>query len=427
MENHSFDNIFGVYPGKNYSASLGIETPTNLISGGSTDLPQLVAVPAGNYSTANPRESVYPEDFDNGKNDGFPRYSGPQSMTYFTSSQLAIEWDWAEQYGLGDNYFSSVLSETTPNRLMSLAGYTPVMSDTGPPPYVPVGSSIFGQLSDGGVSWASYGVDASSYPMNFFSGIENYSSHIHGSWGALEADLSGGSLPSVAFVSSLGGAGVDQHPSDNVTYGEVWLLGIVNEVMRSSYWSSSVIFINYDEGGGYYDQVPPPTLAGDQLGFRVPLIVISPYSKEGYVSHTEMNHASILGFMEYNWHLAPLNEFVAQSYLTLDFFDFSQRPRSPLELNASSTFPMSPQIPFGQLPYARSGSSSSDLASSSSTVAASQNASQSFTSEAGSNSVIPSSISGFTSWLSNNSTLVLSGIGVVVLGLVLSAVRRMRR
>jgi len=362
MENHSFDNFFGVYPGN--STSLGIEIPTNLInrSGGVVQVPQLSAVPPGTFNTQNPGESVYRQDFDNGAMDGFATYSGPQAMTYFTSSQLAIEWDWAEEYGLGDNYFSSVLAQTTPNRLFSLAGYTPVMTDTGPPPYVPFNRTIFSQLSEYGVSWKVYGGYASSYPMNFFLGIDSYSGTNFGSWGSFQQDLGNGNLPEFSYVSSLGSSDVDQHPSDNVTFGEVWLSGIVNEVMQSQYWNSSVIFINYDEGGGYYDQVPPPMLDGMQLGFRVPFLVISPFSKEGYVSHTEMNHDSILGFVEYNWNIPALNSFVSDSYLPLDFFDFSQTPRAPLIFTDSSTFPAPIQIPFHQLNYSRIGSSDINLA-----------------------------------------------------------------
>jgi phospholipase C len=372
MENHSFDNIFGTYPGNLSNSQLNFTEPTNLLSN-RTLYTELSAVPPGTFNTTDPTESVYAKDLDGGKMDGFAKYSGPQSMTYYTQSQLAIEWDWAEEFGLDDNYFASVLSETTPNRLYSLAGFSPVNTDCDncPPPYINASQTIFSQLSSGGVSWGYFAAPGddyyNSYPLDFFQGFQSYSGNV-GSWNKFAQDLAGDSLPAVSFVSSLGYTNVDQHPPDNVTYGEDWLLGIVNEVMKSSYWGSTAIFINYDEGGGYFDQVPPPALDGIQLGFRVPLIVISSYSKEDYVSHTELNHGSILAFIEYNWNLPPLNSFVGDSNIPLDFFDFSSSPRAPIVLSNSSQYPDAIQIPFSQLPYARSGSSSVTLYGSSSTV-----------------------------------------------------------
>src|SRR5579872_2387734 len=91
MENHSFDNIFGVYPTDNSNPpniAQNLTVPINLL-GDQTLLSELSAVPPGSFSTPNPHESVYPQDFDNGKMDGFAANSGPQSMTYFTQSQLA--------------------------------------------------------------------------------------------------------------------------------------------------------------------------------------------------------------------------------------------------------------------------------------------------------------------------------------------------
>jgi phospholipase C len=367
LENHSFDNFFGVYPsGNQYSPnnSLGLTAPTNLLSlNGSVPL---IPIPPGNYSTLDPVEGydTYHNDWNNGKMDGFKSNSGPQSMTYFTSSQMALEWDWAEEYGLGDMYFSSYLSETAPNRLMSLAGETPVTADYGPPPNIPLNHSIFYELSNSGVSW-NYFIESASgnnYPLNFFSGINQFSGNV-ASWNQFYDDLSSDSLPSISWMNPLGGGaqGIDQHPSESVLTGELWLLQVVNAVMNSPEWSSSAIFITYDEGGGYFDQVPPPSLDGVQFGFRVPFIVISPFAKENYVSHTILNHGSILAFIDYNWKLRPLNQFVSDSNIPLDFFDFNHAIRSPIILNQTSQFPLPPQIPFGNLSYARTGSSASTL------------------------------------------------------------------
>jgi len=373
MENHSFDNFFGTYPVANGVNNSQIETPANLLN--LPNAPSLVEVPSGNSSTENPNEGfdTYHFDWDNGKMDRFAQSSGAQSMTYFTSAQLAIEWDWAEEYSMGDMYFSSVLSDTNPNRLMSLAGQTPVSADYGPPPYLSVNQTIMYQLSNSGVSWGYYISDPSAdwFPLNYFSGINEYSQNIQ-SWTSFFSSLQNGTLPSVSWVMPVGGGEthVSQHPSENVTEGELWLSNVVDSVMQSPYWNSTAIFITYDEGGGYYDQVPPPSVDGTQLGFRVPFLVISPYAKEGYVSSTVLNHGSILAFIEYNWELPALGGFVASSNIPLDMFDFNQSypdgslVRAPVVVPQSASFPLPFQIPTSSLPYTRSGSSSIVLNSS---------------------------------------------------------------
>lgn len=375
MENHSFDNIFGLYPTMNRSSTgsvmSSLQVPDDvLVAPKGVSLSQ---VPNGTYSTANPVESVYALDWNNGKMNGFAANSGSQSMTYYSSSQLAVEWDWAEQYAIADRYFSSCICETNPNRIYSLSGYgAGISDDSGPPPFVPVNQSIFGELSRYGVSWGYYINNPASdnFPLNYFDGIGEYSSNVQ-SFGDFYNALSQRTLPSVSWVMPVGGgaSGIDQHPEANMTEGQDWLLGVINGVMKSQYWNSTAILVTYDEGGGYYDHVAPPVLDGVQLGFRVPLFVISPYAKENYVSHTVMNHASTLAFIDYNWKLPALNAFVADSGLPLDMFDFAQTypggtlARQPVVLGNDSTFPVAPQLPLADLPYPREGAYSGDLSS----------------------------------------------------------------
>jgi phospholipase C len=373
LENHSFDNLFGLYPTMNKTnpgALLSsIQPPDDVLNVSSSVARTLSQVPNGTYSTANPNEDVYPADWDNGKMDGFAANSGSQAMTYFGSSQYAIEWDWAEQYAIADRYFSSCLCMTNPNRLYSLAGYgAGITTDSGPPPYIPFNQSIFEELNHYGVSWGYYIKDPSvdNFPLNYFNGIGAYSSQIQ-PWTSFDGALQQGTLPAVSWVMPVGGGAetgeYDQHPEGNVTSDEGWVLGVVDGVMQSQYWNSTAIFITYDEGGGYYDHVPPPVVDGVQLGFRIPLFVISAYAKENYVSNTVMNHASTLAFVDYNWNLPALNSYVAASGLPLDMFDFGQAVRAPVVLANDSTYPVDPQISFASLPYQRTGSFSGTLSS----------------------------------------------------------------
>ncbi|MHB8359283.1 MAG: alkaline phosphatase family protein [Thermoplasmataceae archaeon] len=396
MENHSFDNIFGKYP---YSSNISSRTMNLSVPNDLLDLNHLPSglspVAPGTFATPDPTEGygAYHTDWNNGLMNNFVNGSGQQSMSYFTASQMGPEWDIAQQFAIGDYYFSSELSETLPNRLYSLAGFTPVKQDSGPPPYVPASQTIFNELSNYNVSWAYYFLHPSptSYPLNSIQGMSKYSANIQ-SWANFTSQVQSGTLPSVTWLSDLGGgaSGFSQHPSDNVLTGEIWLLSVINMLMRSPVWNSSAIFITYDEGGGYYDHVPPPRVDGHLLGFRVPFIVVSPFAKEDYVSGTLLNHASMLAFIDYNWNMPALNQFVLDSNIPLDFFYFNQT-RSPelfnfgasLQIpgltsitlsagngysNVSSLYPVLPQMSYHSLPYRRYGNSSFNLSQINSSV-----------------------------------------------------------
>jgi phospholipase C len=363
QENHSFDNYFGTYPTANGTLLDPITDHLQRVNGipdrqclpyqGSCLSPHLTTSP----DPSNPIEgqSTYEMDFsDNGT--GFPAYSGPQSMVYFDYRSLAAYWDYAQEYGLGDNYFAPALTTTTPNRLMILTGDTPVSANYGPPPYIPYSETVMRQLDDAGVSWGyydyldAYGGTSNVYPLNYTSDMPQHAYSDTRSVSDLLQELANGSgLPSVSFVNSLGKPAFTEHPPFNPTVGELWVVSIINQVMKSSYWPSTAIFLTWDEGGGYYDHVIPPSeftidhalaqpLVG--LGQRVPLLVVSPYAKENFVSHDLMSHLSLLHFIEYNWILPPLNGLVARSNLPLGFFNFAQEPRSPVVLNSPLQYPI---------------------------------------------------------------------------------------
>lgn len=362
QENHSFDNYFGTYPTANGTLDDNITSKLSKVDG----IPAGVCVPypAGcvsprlttNGTPENPVEgqTTYENDY---TSSGFAQNSGPQSMVYFDYHSIPAYWDYAEEYGLADNYFAAVMSTTTPNRLMLLTGDTLVSSNYGPPPYAGVNSTIFGQLERAGITWGYYDYigsvtnTESTYPLNYISGLEGFRSNIR-DLSTLFGELASSSgLPAVSFVNFLGESGLDEHPPFSPSVGEMQTVSVVNAVMESGFWNSTAIFVTYDEGGGFYDHVTPPLeykidhnfsspLLG--LGQRVPLLVISPFSRLNYVSHSQLSHLSLVRFVDYNWGLPPLSPLVAEAGLPLDFFDFSQPPRLPVILQAG---------PDGQIPY----------------------------------------------------------------------------
>ncbi|HEY1654620.1 MAG TPA: alkaline phosphatase family protein [Candidatus Tumulicola sp.] len=134
-------------------------------------------------------------------------------------------------------------------------------------------------------------------------------------------------LPAVSFVipdalDSDHGLGPTQ--KDN---GPDWVASVVNAIGKSPYWNSTAIFIMWDEWGGFYDHVPPPQLDYQGLGFRVPLIVVSPYAKKGYVDHTQYEYGSLLKFVEYTFNLPSLGTTDVRANAVGNAFNFKQAPR----------------------------------------------------------------------------------------------------
>jgi hypothetical protein len=127
------------------------------------------------------------------------------------------------------------------------------------------------------------------------------------------------------------GAG-SEHPPNTACLGENWTVTQLNAIMNGPDWNSTAIFITWDDFGGFYDHVPPPQVDGFGLGMRVPLLIISPYAKAGYISHTQYEFASILKFIETRFGLPPMATRDANANDMTDSFDFTQTPRAPLIL-----------------------------------------------------------------------------------------------
>jgi phospholipase C len=139
-------------------------------------------------------------------------------------------------------------------------------------------------------------------------------------------DIANGQLASVSWV--IPDFVDSDHPGASSDMGPSWVASVVNAVGNSQYWNSTAIIITWDDWGGFYDHVPPPFVdAQGGLGFRVPLLVVSPYAKAGYVSHTQYEFGSIIRFVEDNWGLGRLGTTDTRAANILDCFNFKQQPR----------------------------------------------------------------------------------------------------
>ena len=118
-------------------------------------------------------------------------------------------------------------------------------------------------------------------------------------------------------------------------YGPSWVAALVNTVGKSKFWNSTAIFVQWDDWGGLYDHVPPPFEDYDGLGFRVPLLVISPYAKKNHVSHVQYETASVLRFAEDLFGLGQLAAADARANSPApDCFDFAKGPRPFVQIPA---------------------------------------------------------------------------------------------
>jgi phospholipase C len=125
------------------------------------------------------------------------------------------------------------------------------------------------------------------------------------------------------------------HAQQNDGSGPSWVASIVNAIGNSSYWSNTAIFIAWDDWGGWYDHVPPKIVNSYEYGFRVPLIVVSPYAKPAYISHVPHDFGSILKFIEQTFNLPSLGYADAPADNLSDCFDFTQTPLTFQNIPAS--------------------------------------------------------------------------------------------
>ncbi|HEU5479799.1 MAG TPA: alkaline phosphatase family protein, partial [Candidatus Tumulicola sp.] len=139
-------------------------------------------------------------------------------------------------------------------------------------------------------------------------------------------DVKNGKLPAVAWVTPT--CRNSDHAACESNHGPQWVTSLVNAIGQSPYWNSTAIFIMWDDYGGWYDHVPPPLEDFDGLGVRVPLLIVSPYAKTGYVSHVQYEHGSILKFIEDQFGLPRLAATDSRANSPAqDCFNFNQSPR----------------------------------------------------------------------------------------------------
>ncbi|MCI4347417.1 MAG: alkaline phosphatase family protein [Thermoplasmata archaeon] len=314
MENHAFDNFFGTFPGAS-----GLPPNTSLPDGmGGRVRPYWIP---GNATPDLPHDlGSELVDLDHGAMDGFveamARFNAsiPDTpMGYYNDSQIGGYWTLASQFVLCDRYFAPVLGPSNPNRLYAIAGDSGgVTSDAWPAGGVRI-QTLFDELSLYGVSWRYYYQPSTFLPIPLHVAPLSFSPTETAKivpLAGLVADIQAGALPAVTFVDPSA-TQYSGHPPQDVRWSVNWSLSIIGAIELSPLWASTAIFLTWDEGGGFYDHVRPPSIDALGDGFRVPMLVISPFTAHGGIVSTVFDHTSVLKFVDENWGLPYLNSRVA--------------------------------------------------------------------------------------------------------------------
>lgn len=333
-ENHAFDNYFGTFPG---------------VDG----IPSAVSLPDGRGGSVSPHwinttwtpdlphsRAAMIEAYHNGSNDLFAavaesqaRGLGNVSMGYYDRRQLGYYWSLAENYTIADRYFHSMLGPTIPNRLFSFAGTNDGLESNAIWLATLSAPTIFGQLQSRGISWRYYyspGLLVAPLPTYF----PEVASHPDlrarvVPMDDFSKDLSSGSLAQVVFVDPSEDVLISEHPPEDISVGKAWTKAMMDTIIASSSWGSTAVFLTWDEAGGFYDHVPPPQVDSWGYGFRVPMIVVSPYARRGWVDHEVMDHTSLIRFIADNWRLPYLTSREATAGNMSSAFDFPPAAPKP--------------------------------------------------------------------------------------------------
>ena len=384
-ENRTFDNMFGLFPGADGAT-------TGLTCDGRT-------VP---LKRAPDRGFAAGHSF----TDGITAINGGQMNCFtdvgyseFHQNQIPNYWAYAQHFTLADAFFSSIYGPTGVEHLWTFAAQSDRFVDHERPGQLGVGKRQFcddplesafsfrqlsradqekvyqleqqgasgaaqvpaywearwpctdikvlpDELKAAGISWKEYrGPNEWVQPLRMVRHVR-FSSMWKDVVSSDEfiPDLNNGKLPSVSWVSPP--FPLSDHPPLSMCRGENWTVRLMNAIMNSPYWKSTAVVLTWDDFGGFYDHVPPPHVDMYGLGPRVPAIIISPWSRPGYVDHTTYEFASVLHFIETIFDVPPMTSRDANASDMLGAFDFNQQPIAPMPLEQRNC----PVMPIQNVP-----------------------------------------------------------------------------
>lgn len=348
MENRSFDHVFGArklvenLPVNGLSAQhLNPNMAGEMIAPYPASMSNLCIAQDPPHGWESSRDQ-FAQNSNNGFVISHEQHHGagaePLPMSYLTREQQPVSYALADNFAICDNWFSSVMGPTWPNRMYWFSGQSGgFKGNEFPEEGWP---TIFSRLDDKEVSWGYYFSDIPT--LGIIPGDHDLADGVTRVSSDFLDDVRSGNLPSVSFVEPAFGLN-DDHPPHHPLMGQQFLSFVYTALAESPLWENTLLLITYDEHGGFYDHVTPPKVVDDradegfdQLGFRVPTIVAGPYVKENYVSSTQYDHTSLIAHLTEMFDLEPLTTRSQNASLLDDCIDFERlnagRPRKPVSL-----------------------------------------------------------------------------------------------
>jgi phospholipase C len=385
QENRSFDSYFGTYPGAD-----GIPDGVCVPDPATGDCVAPYHTHMDRNQGASHSVASAKTDIDGGAMDGFltvyrNQYptGAPQVMGYHDNREIPNYWAYADNFVLNDEMFPPQIGPSQPSHHFLVSGWSAVCTNPQDPfschsdlanHTTPNDDSerfawtdLTYLLSQAGVTWKYYdhsGVPGIWNPLPHFTTV-----HDDGELGNIVdasqyfQDAAAGTLPSVSWVIPNGT--VSEHPTNLVSNGQAWVTSLINAAMQGPDWGSTAIFLAWDDWGGFYDHVVPPYPGPDNNGYgiRVPALVISPWTRQGYIDNQILSFDAYLKFIEDDFlnseRLDPATDgrpdprpSVRENYPLLgdlvNDFDFSQSPdRANSRRLILPAFPITPEVDDG--------------------------------------------------------------------------------
>ncbi len=343
MENRSYDHFLGWLPGGDgkqaglrFRDRYGVVHPTH----------HLTEYASCGFNDPDHSFEGGRIQLNGGRCDGWLRsgLNDQLAIGYYTEPDLAFLGPAATQWTTFDRYFSAIMAETYPNRIYQHAGRTDRLHNSTDQCTLP---TIWDRLAAKGVSGTYYYGDV-PFTALWYGKHQDITRH----YNQFLVDAAAGNLSAVSFIDPRftdeeSGTSNDDHPHADIRAGEAFLNQVYDAVRNGPGWEKTVLVINYDEWGGFYDHVAPgrapdTSKATSLRGFRVPAVMISPLARRGHVSHRVYDHASILRMIEWRWGLKPLAPRDANARNIAEVLDFA----SPPDLS-SPTFVVPDFVPAG--------------------------------------------------------------------------------
>ncbi|HEV7171507.1 alkaline phosphatase family protein [Pedococcus sp.] len=351
MENRSFDHFMGWLPGANGKQSGLTYVDRYGISHSTHHLTQPAS--CGHQDPDHSYEGGRIQ-LNGGRADGWLRAGEDDLLPigYYGQSDLAFLGQAAPRWTVCDQYFSAVMAETYPNRFYMHSAQTDRLHNSTVTSTLP---TIWDRLAGANLTGRYY---FSDIPFVALWGTKYES--IAKPFATFLSDAAAGTLPEVSFIDprfedEASGSSSDDHPHADIRAGEQFLDEVYRAVTNGPGWARTLLVVNFDEWGGFFDHVAPTTAPDVSSttalrGFRVPALVVSPRARRGYVAHNTYDHTSVLKAIEWRWGLPSLSPRDAAARNLVEVLDFSR----PADLTAPS-FTLPPFVATACAPAPLSG------------------------------------------------------------------------